>query len=64
MNTEKHKQQCAVRQMLKYRHEWGLEKFRAYINDPKTQKLWSTLRDDFIIQWRLGNRGDFDHWVK
>lgn len=64
MNQEKHKHQCAVRQMLKYRHQWGVQQFREYISNPRNYPLWSRLQDDFVIQWRLGNRGDWGHWVK
>lgn len=64
MNQEKYKHQCAVRQMLKYRHKWGLSEFQRYVRNEKTIKLWLKLQDDFVIQWRLGNRGDWGKWVK
>lgn len=63
MNKEKHKYQCAVRQMLLYRHRWGLKEFQAYIHNPKTYPLWIKLQDDFVLQWRHGNRGEKDNWL-
>jgi hypothetical protein len=50
--------------MLRYRHHWGLAKFQRYVRSEKTIKLWLILQDDFVIQWRLGNRGEKDLWVR
>ena len=52
---EQHKHQCKVRQLLKYRKEWGKEKFRAYLIKYKFDK--QTIAD-FVEQWELGNRGE------
>lgn len=52
---EIHKHQCKVRQLLKYRKEWGREKFRAYLAKYNFDK--QTIAD-FIEQWELGNRGE------
>ena len=63
MNEELHKYRCAVRQLLWYRHQWGLKEFRAWCLMPIHYNFWLKYQDDFIIQWRLGNRGDANHWV-
>ena len=63
MGIQKHKHRCAVRQMLKYRHQWGLKAFQQYINHPQTRNLWINLQDDFILQWRFGNRGEQGVWL-
>jgi len=50
---EKARHECAVRQLCKWRAEWGLEKFRKYIS---THTLDQQLLADFAMQWKLGNR--------
>ncbi len=57
---EIHRHQCSVRQLLKYRKEWGREKFRAYLAKYNFDK--QTI-DDFIEQWELGNRGETGKWI-
>jgi hypothetical protein len=57
---EMHKHQCKVRQLLKYRKEWGKDKFRAYLAKYNFDK--QTI-DDFIEQWTLGNRGEKGKWI-
>jgi hypothetical protein len=52
---EQHKHQCKIRQLLKYRKEWGKEKFREYLIKHKFDK--QTIAD-FVEQWELGNRGE------
>lgn len=51
------KHQCAVRQMLYYRHIWGLDEFRRWVDTDRVRELWYQLQDDFVVQWRKGNRG-------
>lgn len=48
------KHRCAVRQLCKYRHQWGLSKFRKYISD--SPNLHQYL-NDFVDQYKKGNRG-------
>ena len=55
-----HKHQCKIRQLLKYRKEWGKDKFRAYLAKYNFDK--QTI-DDFIEQWTLGNRGEEKEWI-
>ena len=57
---EIHRHQCKVRQLLKYRKEWGKNKFRAYLAKYNFDK--QTI-DDFIEQWELGNRGEINKWI-
>jgi len=53
--------QSAVRQLCKWRHEWGLQKFRMYLSK---QKVSEVLLQDFYIQWQLGNKGEYKCWKK
>lgn len=57
---QQHRHQCSVRQLLKYRKEWGREKFRAYLAKYNFDK--QTIAD-FIEQWELGNRGETNKWI-
>ena len=56
---EKARHMCAVRQLCKWRAEWGLEKFRKYIS---THILNQQLLVDFADQWNKGNRGEPKEW--
>jgi hypothetical protein len=55
-----YRHQCSVRQLLKYRKEWGVEKFRAYLIKHKFDK--QTIAD-YVEQWELGNRGETNKWI-
>jgi hypothetical protein len=57
---EQHKHQCKVRQLLKYRKEWGKDKFRAYLVKYNFDK--QTIAD-FVEQWGLGNKGENGKWI-
>jgi len=57
---EIHKHQCKVRQLLKYRKEWGVEKFRAFLVKHNFDK--QTIAD-FVEQWEQGNRGEANKWI-
>lgn len=54
-----HLHQSKVRQLLKYRNEWGVAKFREYLSKANFDK--KTI-DDFIDQWKLGNKGEWGCW--
>ena len=56
---EQHKHQCKIRQLLKWRKEWGKDKFREYLIKSKFDE--KTV-DDFIEQWKLGNKGEWGCW--
>lgn len=58
-NEFRHK--SAVRQLCKWRAEWGLPKFRKYISE---KKLPIKLLQDYAIQYQLGNRGSYKCWKK
>ena len=55
MNEEKYRHQCAVRQLLMWRRQWGLKAFREYM--AKSKFNWQVVRD-FEEQWIKGNRAD------
>ena len=56
----KYKNQCAVRQLCKWRSDWGLQKFREYLSK---HKLDSNLLKDFADQWQKGNKGEWGKWI-
>lgn len=43
--------------MLYYRHTWGLDEFRRWVDTDRVKPFWYQLQDDFVLQWRKGNRG-------
>ena len=51
----KFKHQCAVRQLIMWRRQWGLKAFREYMHKSKFD--WQLVRD-FEDQWLKGNRAD------
>jgi len=53
--------QSAVRQLCKWRADWGLAKFRLYLSKHKVSEV---LLQDFYIQWQLGNKGEYKCWKK
>ena len=63
MRDDKFRYQCAVRQLLIYRHKWGLKQFRIWVHQENRVIFWLKHQDDFIIQWRLGNRGEKGRWL-
>ena len=56
---EQAKHECAVRQLCKWRHEWGLNKFRLYISKHNFDEQ---LLRDFYSQYTAGNRGKIKCW--
>jgi len=50
-----------VRQLCKWRAEWGLAKFRLYISK---HQLSEALLKDFKTQYELGNKGEYKCWKK
>ena len=57
MNEEKYRHQCAVRQLILWRRQWGLKAFREYMNEYKAKFDWKLIRD-FEDQWSKNNRAD------
>ena len=53
--SEKYRHQCAVRQLIMYRRQWGLKAFREYMHKHKLD--WQLVRD-FEDQWMKGNRAN------
>ena len=56
---EQARHECAVRQLCKWRKEWGLNKFRQYLSK---HNLNEKLLRDFYTQYELGNRGGKGEW--
>jgi hypothetical protein len=61
LNEQEHKYRCGVRQLCKWRAEWGLAKFREYLSK---YKLDSQLLRDFADQWKKGNKGNKGEWIE
>jgi hypothetical protein len=57
---EIYKKQCAVRQLCKWRAEWGLQKFREYLSK---YQIDSEILNMFADQWQKGNKGEKDRWI-
>lgn len=57
MKEETFRHQCAVRQLILWRRQWGLKAFREYMHKYKEKLDWQLLRD-FEDQWTKGNRAD------
>ena len=58
--SEKYRHQCAVRQLIMWRKQWGLKVFREYMHKHKLE--WQLVRD-FEDQWVKGNRADqYGEW--
>lgn len=55
MDEQTYKHQCAVRQLIIWRKEWGLKVFREYLNK---HRFHVKLLRDFEDQWLKGNRAD------
>ncbi len=51
--SQEYRHQCAVRQLIIWRIEWGLKAFREYIYK---HKLPVNVINDFQDQWAKGNR--------
>lgn len=49
----------AVRQLCKWRADWGLQKFREYLSK---YQIDSELLNLFADQWHKGNRGEWGKW--
>ena len=52
--------ECGVRQLCKWRKEWGLTKFRLYLSK---YNLNEKLLQDFYTQYEKGNRGEVNKWL-
>jgi hypothetical protein len=61
MNVETYRHQCAVRQLIIWRKQWGLQAFREYLF---RYKLPIEVLIDFQDQWEKGNRdGEKGEWL-
>tara|TARA_R110000868_G_scaffold142869_1_gene360421 strand:- start:209 stop:382 length:174 start_codon:yes stop_codon:yes gene_type:complete len=54
------RKECAVRQLCKWRHQWGLAKFREYLSK---YQIDSDLLNGFADQWKKGNKGGWGTWL-
>jgi hypothetical protein len=59
---ERLRHECEVRQLITWRQEWGLQKFRGYLLNPKFNGRRELLEKDFYDQWKKGNRGAWGDW--
>jgi len=62
MTNEEYRHQCEVRQLLKWRKEWGLQRFQRYIQTTGFSSRIAKLRTDIADQWSKGNRGEKGLW--
>ena len=59
---EEQRHQCEVRQLLKWRKEWGLQRFQRYLQTAGFDSRRAKLREDIADQWSKGNRGENGLW--
>lgn len=59
---ERHRYECEIRQLLKYREQMGLAMFRGYFANPNFEKRRQRIAGDFYDQWKKGNRGAWGDW--
>jgi hypothetical protein len=59
---EEHRHQCEVRQLIKWRQEWGLQRFQRYLQNPRFDSRRAKLGEDIVDQWKKGNRGEKGDW--
>ena len=58
--SDEYRVQCAVRQLLIWRADWGLTKWRKYLTDHKIDKDLLVLYGE---QWSRGNKGEWGKWI-
>jgi hypothetical protein len=58
--SDEYRVQCAVRQLLIWRENWGLQKFRKYLSE---NKIDSKILNMVADQWQKGNKGEKDKWI-
>ena len=59
---EEQRHQCEVRQLIKWRQEWGLQRFQRYLETHGFSSRIAKLRTDIADQWAQGNRGKEGDW--
>ena len=59
---ETYRHQCEVRQLIKWRQEWGLQRFQRYLQANGFSSRIAKLREDIADQWSKGNRGQDKDW--
>lgn len=59
-NEQTRRHRCWVRQLIVYRRQWGVERFRSYI---KGARWWDAVKGDYMDQWRKGNTGKDREWL-
>jgi hypothetical protein len=58
--SDEYRVQCGVRQLLIWRADWGLQKFREYLSK---HQIDSKILNMFVDQWQKGNKGEKDKWI-
>ena len=59
---EEQRHRCEVRQLIKWRKEWGLQRFQRYLQTSGFDSRRAKLREDIADQWSKGNRGEDGLW--
>ena len=54
------RQRSAVRQLCKWRSDWGLTKWRKYLSNHTIDKDLLVLYGE---QWAKGNKGEWGTWI-
>ena len=62
INYEEQRHQSEVRQLLRWRKEWGLQRFQRYLQTSGFDSRRAKLQSDIADQWSKGNRGETGLW--
>jgi len=62
LTDEEQRHQCEVRQLIKWRKEWGLQRFQGYLQTNGFSSRIAKLRTDIADQWAKGNTGQKGDW--
>ena len=62
LSNETYRHQCEVRQLIRWRKEWGLQRFQRYLETYGFSNRIAKLRTDIADQWSKGNRGENKSW--
>jgi hypothetical protein len=60
LEIERHR--AEVRQLIKWRQQWGLPKFQEYLRNAQFNSRRAKLCGSIAEQWAKGNRGEKGEW--
>jgi len=65
MDSEAHRHQCEVRELLKWRlYDGHWDRVTRYLDDPRVKRRSDKLKNDLRIQFRKGNQAKEGEWYE